>query len=143
MDIREYKKHGRQGCLSLYTSNIGEVWRTDELTYFEAFIDDDSSTLSKFGAFSGDEIVGFAGLRSIDDFVWVEWVVVHKTQQGKGVGQALMDAVINKVGGVTVRLATAPNTLEFYKKCSFDVERIDKNGYPDGEDKIRMKYKHE
>ncbi len=31
MEIKEYKTSDKQDCLSLYISNIGEYWRSDEL----------------------------------------------------------------------------------------------------------------
>lgn len=140
MEIKDYKNLYKQECLDIYAGNIGEYWRKDDLPDFDDFINEDSSALCKSCAFLGGEVVGFIGFRAIEDFIWIEWVVVHKPQHGMGVGKGLVEMAIKRVGSVAVRLSTTRSTLEFYRKCGFEIERIEKNGYPDGEDKIRMKY---
>jgi ribosomal-protein-alanine N-acetyltransferase len=48
-------------------------------------------------ATDGDEVLGYAGLAAGDDEAWVQNIAVRRPAQGRGVGRALLEALLAEV----------------------------------------------
>lgn len=81
------------------------------------------NSLSVLGAFDGEKLLGI--IRAVGDgetIVFIQDLLVFPEYQRKGVGRALMSAVLEKYRGVRqIELATddVPETVGFYKALGF------------------------
>ena len=76
-----------------------------------------------WGAFEGDNALGFASGYRKDATIWIKKLYVLPEVQGKGVGRALMQTVIDAFAPATeVRLFVNGQNLAaqlFYERCGF------------------------
>ncbi len=138
--MSEYSGTDKDDSMDLYAGNIGQHWNADEIKDFEAFVDEKTDALYKIVYRVNGRIAGFLGCREIEDFVWVEWLIIRKEEHGKGIGKLIISELHNIYKNKDLRLSSTPYTQKFYEKCGFVIERIESGGYPDGTDKVRMKY---
>ena len=119
MDIREYKSYNESEILRLYAS-VGWTSYTDNPDVLRKGFENSMLTLS---AYDGEELLGL--IRAVGDgctIVFVQDILVFPEHQRKGVGTALLQAVLDRYSHVRqIELATdnTPKTTAFYKSMGF------------------------
>ena len=119
MEIREYLQYNEAEILSLYSS-VGWTAYTDTP---EALRKGFENSLLILAAYEGDQLLGI--IRVVGDgytIVWIQDILVFPNQQRKGIGSALIQAVLERFSHVRqIELATdnTPKTIAFYRSQGF------------------------
>ena len=119
MEIREYKIFNEAEILRLYRS-VGWTAYTDHLEVLQKGFEKSMLTLA---AYEGDQLLGI--IRAVGDghtIVFVQDILVFPEYQRKGIGSALLQAILNRYSHVRqIVLATdnTPKTIAFYKSMGF------------------------
>ena len=119
MEIREYRTYNEQEILPLYTS-VGWTAYTDAPDTLRQGFEHSLLTLA---AYENGQLVGL--IRTVGDgytIVFVQDILVFPEHQRKGIGTALLQAVLDRFGHVRqMELATddTPKTIAFYKSLGF------------------------
>lgn len=119
MEIREYTTYQEEEILSLYAS-VGWTAYTDDC---EALKSGFAHSLLTLGAYDGDELLGL--IRAVGDgytIVFIQDVLVYPQHQRKGIGSALIRAILERFQHVRqIELATdhTAKTIAFYKSLGF------------------------
>ena len=119
MEIREYRTYNEQEILSLYTS-VGWTAYTDVPDTLRQGFEHSLLTLA---AYENGQLVGL--IRTVGDgytIVFVQDILVFPEYQRRGIGTALLQAVLDRFGHVRqMELATddTPKTIAFYKSLGF------------------------
>ncbi len=119
MEIREYGTYNEPEILRLYES----VGWTAYTSRPEALRKGFENSMLTLGAYEGDKLMGF--LRAVGDgytVVFVQDILVFPEHQRKGVGSALLQAVLDRYSHVRqIELATdnTEKTVAFYKSMGF------------------------
>ena len=125
MEIREYKNYNEQEFLNLYGS-VGWTAYTDDPASLKAGFENSLLTLT---AYEGDTLLGV--IRTVGDgrtIVYIQDILVFPEHQQKGVGTALVHAILSRFQSVRqIVLATdnTPKTIAFYESLGFvQMEKI-------------------
>ena len=119
MTICEYKQYAEQEILALYTS-VGWTAYTDHPELLRKGFENSMLTLA---AYEDDQLLGI--IRTVGDghtIVFVQDILVFPEYQRKGVGSALLQAILDRYSHVRqIELATdnTPKTIAFYKSMGF------------------------
>ena len=119
MEIREYKIFSEAEILQLYQS-VGWVAYTDHPEVLKKSFENSLLTLA---AYKGDQLLGI--IRTVGDghtIVFVQDILVFPEHQRKGIGTALLKAILDRYNYVRqIELATdnTPKTISFYKSMGF------------------------
>ena len=119
MEIREYKIFNEAEILRLYRS-VGWTAYTDHLEVLQKGFEKSMLTLA---AYEGDQLLGI--IRAVGDghtIVFVQDILVFPEYQRKGIGTALLQAMLDRYSHVRqIELATdnIPKTIAFYKAMGF------------------------
>ena len=119
MEIREYKIFNEAEILRLYRS-VGWTAYTDHLEVLQKGFEKSMLTLA---AYEGDQLLGI--IRAVGDghtIVFVQDILVFPEHQRKGIGSALLQAILDRYSQVRqLVLATdnTPKTIAFYKSMGF------------------------
>lgn len=119
MEIKEYTEYNEAEILALY-NDVGWVTYTNEPSVLRKAFE---NSLSVLAAYENGELLGI--IRAVGDgctVVFVQDILVFNRHQRKGVGSALLKAVLQKYGNVRqIELATddTPKTVAFYKAMGF------------------------
>lgn len=119
MEIKEYTKYNSEEIFKLYQA-VGWTAYTDDMQSLEMGYKNSLLTLA---AYEGDELLGI--IRTVGDghtIVFVQDILVFPKHQRKGVGTALLRAVLERFEHVRqIELATdnTPKTVAFYKSLGF------------------------
>ena len=119
MEIREYKIFNKAEILRLYRS-VGWTAYTDHLEVLQKGFEKSMLTLA---AYEGDQLLGI--IRAVGDghtIVFVQDILVFPEYQRKGIGTALLQAMLDRYSHVRqIELATdnTPKTIAFYKAMGF------------------------
>ena len=119
MEIREYKTYNEPEILCLYAS-VGWTAYTDHPEVLRKGFEKSMLTL---GAYDGDDLLGI--IRTVGDghtIVFVQDILVLPERQRKGIGSALLQAILDRYSHVRqIELATdnTPKTIAFYKSMGF------------------------
>ena len=119
MEIREYKIFNEAEILQLYQS-VGWVAYTDHLEVLQKGFEKSMLTLA---AYEGDQLLGI--IRAVGDghtIVFIQDILVFPEYQRKGIGTALLQAMLDRYSHVRqIELATdnMPKTISFYKSMGF------------------------
>ena len=119
MEIREYKIFNEAEILRLYRS-VGWTAYTDHLEVLQKGFEKSMLTLA---AYEGDQLLGI--IRAVGDgytIVFVQDILVFPEYQRKGIGTALLQAMLDRYSHVRqIELATdnTPKTIAFYKAMGF------------------------
>ncbi len=119
MQIREYKQFHREEIASLYSS-VGWTAYTDNLSALERGF---ARSLIVLAAYDGENLVGI--LRAVGDgetIVFIQDILVCPVYQRRGIGTALVQAILDRYRSVRqIELATddTTETKAFYKAQGF------------------------
>lgn len=119
MEIIEYTEYNEKEIARLYTE-VGWTVYTDNLPILRRGFE---NSLLVLAAFENNELIGI--VRVVGDgftIVFVQDILVFPHQQRKGVGTALLQAILERYKNVRqIELATdnAPQTIAFYKSTGF------------------------
>ena len=119
MGIKEYKTYNEPEILRLYTS-VGWTAYTDYPDVLRKGYENSMLTLA---AYEGNRLLGI--IRAVGDghtIVVVQDILVFPEHQRKGIGSALLQAILDRYSHVRqILLATdnTPKTIAFYKSMGF------------------------
>ena len=119
MEIREYKTYNEPEILRLYAS-VGWTAYTDQPEVLRKGFENSMLTLA---AYEDDRLLGI--IRAVGDghtIVFVQDILVFPEHQRKGIGTALLKALLDRYSHVRqIELATdnTPKTIAFYKSMGF------------------------
>ena len=119
MIICEYKQYIEQEILHLYAS-VGWTAYTDHPELLRKGFENSMLTLA---AYEDEQLLGI--IRTVGDghtIVFVQDILVFPEHQRKGVGSALLQAILDRYSHVRqIELATdnTPKTIAFYKSMGF------------------------
>ena len=119
MEIREYKIFNEAEILRLYRS-VGWTAYTDQPEVLRKGFESSMLTLA---AYEGNQLLGI--IRAVGDghtIVFVQDILVFPEHQRKGIGTALLKAILDRYNYVRqIELATdnTPKTISFYKSMGF------------------------
>lgn len=141
---RSYRSSDRDTCIAVFHSNVPLYFRDHELDEFTDFID--SGECEYFVVpVDGDVIAcGGFGLREGSDTADLCWGMVHRGQQGKGIGEYLLlcrlYAIVATTEAKHVRLGTSQHTEGFFRRHSFEIQSSKRDGIASGLDDVEMKF---
>ena len=119
MEIRDYTDFRKDEILRLY-SEVGWTAYTENMVALEEGY---KNSLLVLAAYEGDELLGI--IRAVGDgctIVFVQDILVFPGHQRRGVGTALLEAVLKRYPDVRqVELVTdnTPKTVAFYRSLGF------------------------
>lgn len=119
MEIREYTSYKEEEILGLY-AGVGWTAYTDHPETLKKGFENSMLTLA---AYEGERLLGL--IRTVGDgqtIVFIQDILVFPEYQRKGVGAALMRAVLDRYGHVRqIKLTTdnTPETIGFYTAMGF------------------------
>ena len=119
MEIREYKAYHEEEIAKLYAS-IGWIAYTNDLPALRRGF---ANSLLVLAAYEDGKLIGI--VRCVGDgetIVWIQDVLVHPAYRRRGVGSALIRAVLVRYPKVRqIELATddTPETTAFYNSLGF------------------------
>ena len=119
MEIREYRTYNEAEILTLYES-VGWTAYTDNPKVLQKGFESSMLTLA---AYEGNQLLGI--IRAVGDghtIVFVQDILVFPEHQRKGIGSALLQAILDRYSHVRqILLATdnTPKTIAFYKSMGF------------------------
>ena len=119
MEIREYRTYNEGEILNLYAS-VGWTAYTDYPEVLQKGFENSMLTLA---AYEGEQLLGI--IRTVGDghtIVFVQDILVFPWYQRKGIGSALLQAILDRYSHVRqIELATdnTPETIAFYKSMGF------------------------
>lgn len=119
MEIRECRTYNEGEILNLYAS-VGWTAYTDYPEVLQKGFENSMLTLA---AYEGERLLGI--IRTVGDghtIVFVQDILVFPWYQRKGIGSALLQAILDRYSHVRqIELATDndPETIAFYKSMGF------------------------
>ena len=119
MEIREYKTYYEPEILRLYAS-VGWTAYIDQPEVLRKGFENSMLT---FASYEDDQLLGI--IRTVGDghtIVFVQDILVFPEHQRKGIGSALLQAVLDRYSHVRqIELATdnTPKTISFYRSMGF------------------------
>lgn len=126
MEIKEYRVYNEADILRLYES-VGWTAYTDHPEVLRKGFENSMLILT---AYEGDQLLGI--IRAVGDgytVVFIQDILVFPEYQRKGIGSALLQAILDRYSHVRqIELATdnTPKTIAFYKSMGFrELSEID------------------
>lgn len=126
MEIKEYRAYNESDILRLYES-VGWTAYTDHPEVLRKGFENSMLILT---AYEGDQLLGI--IRAVGDgytVVFIQDILVFPEYQRKGIGSALLQAILDRYSHVRqIELATdnTPKTIAFYKSMGFrELSEID------------------
>ena len=119
MEIKEYKEYQEDEIQPLYAA-VGWTAYTEDLPALERGF---QNSLLVLAAYEDGELIGL--IRAVGDgatVVFVQDLLVAPQKQRRGVGTALLKAVLDRYSNVRQLLLTTdntPKTIAFYKSLGF------------------------
>ena len=126
MEIKEYRAYNEADIMRLYES-VGWTAYTDHPEVLRKGFENSMLILT---AYEGDQLLGI--IRAVGDgytVVFIQDILVFPEYQRKGIGSALLQAILDRYSHVRqIELATdnTPKTIAFYKSMGFrELSEID------------------
>lgn len=119
MEMREYKTYNEPEILRLYAS-VGWTAYTDHPEVLRQGFDNSTLTLA---AYKDDQLLGI--IRTVGDghtIVFVQDILVYPEHQRKGIGTALLQAILDRyhyVRQIVLATDNTEKTIAFYKSMGF------------------------
>lgn len=130
MQIKEYTKFNFDEIKKLYDA-VGWTAYTDDMNSLEKGYE---NSLKVLAAYEDDKLLGI--IRAVGDgftVVFIQDILVFPEEQGKGIGKALIKAMLDYYPNVRqIQLTTDidPKTIAFYKSIGFtELSEIDCCGF--------------
>ena len=130
MEIREYRNYNEEEILGLYTAVGWTAYTEDPAALRRGY----ENSLLVLGAYEDGKLAGI--IRAVGDgatVVFIQDILVFPEYQRKGVGSALLRAVLDKYAGVRqVELVTdnTEKTVAFYQSmCFHDLSELGCRGF--------------
>lgn len=130
MQIKEYTKFNFDEIKKLYDA-VGWTAYTDDMNSLEKGYE---NSLKVLAAYEDDKLLGI--IRAVGDgftVVFIQDILVFPEEQGKGIGKALIKAMLDFYPNVRqIQLTTDvdPKTIAFYKSVGFsELSEIDCCGF--------------
>ena len=130
MEIREYRNYNEDEHLGLYTAEGRTAYTEDPAALRRGY----ENSLLVLGAYEDGKLAGI--IRAVGDgatVVFIQDILVFPEYQRKGVGSALLRAVLDKYAGVRqVELVTdnTEKTVAFYQSMGFhDLSELGCRGF--------------
>lgn len=130
MEIREYRNYNEEEILGLYTAVGWTAYTEDPAALRRGY----ENSLLVLGAYEDGKLAGI--IRAVGDgatVVFIQDILVFPEYQRKGVGSALLRAVLDKYAGVRqVELVTdnTEKTVAFYQSMGFhDLSELGCRGF--------------
>ena len=130
MEIREYRNYNEEEILGLYTAVGWTAYTEDPAALRRGY----ENSLLVLGAYEDGKLAGI--IRAVGDgatIVFIQDILVFPEYQRKGVGSALLRAVLDKYAGVRqVELVTdnTEKTVAFYQSMGFhDLSELGCRGF--------------
>jgi N-acetylglutamate synthase-like GNAT family acetyltransferase len=153
MIIRPYRAADKQACLDAFKSNMPESFTLSEMSDFEIWLDEQTSTEASnddtiaeqyFVAEKDHHVVGCGGYYI--DLARKEgtmtWGLVNKTNQKQSIGKELFQYRLQAIHSIcsqcTVYLDTTQHVYRFFAKWGFVITKITKDYYAKGLDRYDM-----
>lgn len=119
MEIREYSNYNEKEILSLYSAVGWSAYTENPVAVRKGF----EHSLLVLAAYEDQGLLGI--IRAVGDgatVVFIQDILVYPEQQRKGVGTALLKAVLDRFAGVRqIELVTdnTEETVSFYRSMGF------------------------
>lgn len=119
MEIREYTTYHEEEILHLYASVGWTAYTENPAALQKGFV----NSLLTLAAYDKDELLGI--IRTVGDghtVVFIQDILVFPAHQRKGIGSALIQAILTRFQNVRqIELATdnTPKTIAFYESQGF------------------------
>ena len=130
MEIREYRNYNEEEILGLYTAVGWTAYTEDPAALRRGY----ENSLLVLGAYEDGKLAGI--IRAVGDgatVVFIQDILVFPEYQRKGIGSALLRAVLDKYAGVRqVELVTdnTEKTVAFYQSMGFhDLSELGCRGF--------------
>ncbi len=130
MEIREYRNYKEEEILGLYTAVGWTAYTEDPAALRRGY----ENSLLVLGAYEDGNLAGI--IRAVGDgatVVFIQDILVFPEYQRKGVGSALLRAVLDKYAGVRqIELVTdnTEKTVAFYQSMGFhDLSELGCRGF--------------
>lgn len=130
MQIKEYTKFSFDEIKKLYDA-VGWIAYTDDMDSLKKGYE---NSLKVLAAYEDDKLLGI--IRAVGDgftVVFIQDILVFPEEQGKGIGKALIKAMLDSYPNVRqIQLTTDidPKTIAFYKSVGFcELSEIDCCGF--------------
>ena len=119
MEIREYTQYKAEEVLPLYAAVGWTAYTRDPEAMARGF----RNSLLVLGAYEGEKLLGLVrAVGDVGNIVFVQDILVYAEHQRRGIGRALMEAVLDRYAAVRqIQLTTddTPRTLAFYRSLGF------------------------
>lgn len=143
IQLRPYRSSDKSACLSIFDSNVGKFFASEEKKQFEDFLNDLSG--SYFVLFSSDKLIGCGGYgpdREHPRAAVFSWGMVHRNHHRSGFGHVLATERMRQIERDPdydfIRLRTSQHACGFYEKMGFRTIGVSKNAISDGIDECVM-----
>ena len=119
MEIREYSNYNEKEILSLYSAVGWSAYTENPIILRKGY----EHSLLVLAAYEDQDLLGI--IRAVGDgatIVFIQDILIYPEQQRKGVGSALLQAVLDRFAGVRqIELVTdhTEGTVSFYRSMGF------------------------
>ena len=119
MEIREYNNYNEKEILSLYSAVGWSAYTENPIILRKGY----EHSLLVLAAYEDQDLLGI--IRAVGDgatVVFIQDILIYPEQQRKGVGSALLQAVLDRFAGVRqIELVTdhTEGTVSFYRSMGF------------------------
>ena len=140
-DFRRYAVSDKEACLALFDSNVPEFFDPAERADFGTFLDDPGGEY--FIVQQDGAVIGCGGFAREDrGQARFTWGMVDRSRHRTGLGRLLAEhrlQAIEETGDFTeVELFTTQLVAPFFARLGFAIERVEKDGFAPGLDKVQM-----
>jgi predicted GNAT family N-acyltransferase len=147
--IRTYQSSDKEDCIIAFKSNVPDYFTTEEIVYFEHFLDSfphkEPLTTYFYVVELDSKIIGCGGFGDKDqtNHITLAWGLIHADFHKKGCGELLLKQRLNYLKHYfpknTVYLDTTQYSFGFYEKYDFVVTDITNDYYAPGMHRYNMK----
>lgn len=138
--IEKYSEKYKDSCLAVFDQNSPDFFAPNERIDFLSFLNENPSDY--YLLFKDDVLIAGYGLRIIDKCnVRIHWIMVNPLYRGEGLGNSMMQTVIQKIKGssvIRILIAASQKSAPFFAKYGAKVISTTKNGWGKGMDKVDM-----
>jgi GNAT superfamily N-acetyltransferase len=131
----------KKACLALFDSNVPDFFDATERRDFTAFLDIPGGQY--FAIERDGAVIGCGGFAREDrGQARFTWGMVDRNCHGQGLGRLLAEyrlQAIEDTGDFSeVELFTTPTVAPFFSRFGFASQRVEKDGFAPGMDKVQM-----